>query len=382
MRTLLAVLAAAVLATAAAAEPPTPQPKTFDVGHLIGDDGPFTTAEELRAVVKAFFPGGEGCCADAAVRCGCEPKLTVRGHEQDHRRVQQFLDAMHEVKRRRNTVVEVETLLFIAEKGFGETALLPKEGEKAVVLTAKETALTTNLLRLEKANGRVDVLSRPSMLLAHGREGCFQVGQQVPTVTATAQTADGTVLRLVGHAECGLTQKVTATVCDGDKVKLVGSVGNSEAVMDRVCVTHRGEFAAEVPAGGTMVTRVPTMPCGTGREMYAMLTVKAVGPAKKVGEPKAVVVPQPVPLPQVRAEGPGRVVYDVSLTDPPSFAKVLRVTAEPGVARLSAGELARPTPMIRLTRTPFGSVVVQDGEPVKPFPADAFRFWVGWISGQ
>lgn len=296
MRTLLAVFATVTVAGAAMAAPvPDPTPKTFDVAHLIGDDGPFATPEDLRAVVAAFFihaRRSEGWVENKVE----EGKLTVKGVEEDHRRVQQFLDSLHDLTRRRKATLTVEACAVEVPVGGGEKLLLPQQDNQPTPVTDKEMALTLRVMKAEKCGS---VLAQPTMTLKHARPGSFSAGPYLrevrsdpnsvtphylsPTVTPTYQQK---VLATVGERESEVTLKVTAEHAAGDL---------------KPAVIHRGEFTVTMKMSEVKVVRLPAEKAAA-TELYLFVTAKPCVP--EVGKngpndlPKVDIPPVP-PVPPI-----------------------------------------------------------------------------------
>jgi type II secretion system protein D len=68
------------------------------------------------------------------------------------------------------------------------------------------------LIRALKAQGRVDVLSRPALSLVDNQTGFFQVGQQFPRVTASNVTAQGIISNSIEYVPVGVVLRVTPRI--------------------------------------------------------------------------------------------------------------------------------------------------------------------------
>ncbi|MGL4419900.1 MAG: secretin N-terminal domain-containing protein, partial [Gemmataceae bacterium] len=73
------------------------------------------------------------------------------------------------------------------------------------------------LIRALKAQGRVDVLSRPQLLLMDSQAGFFQVGQQFPILGNTTNNING-VVQAVTYVNTGVTMRVTPRINPDGKV--------------------------------------------------------------------------------------------------------------------------------------------------------------------
>ncbi len=68
------------------------------------------------------------------------------------------------------------------------------------------------LIRALKAQGRVDVLSRPTLMLTDNQTGFFQVGQQFPRITASTLAATGAAQQSVEYINIGVVLRVTPRI--------------------------------------------------------------------------------------------------------------------------------------------------------------------------
>ncbi len=387
MRTLLTVLLAAGVVSAGdrpgptvpapipppptieVAVPPIPS-KHFDVADLVGVEGFFPTSDELASVIHAATDPRIG-------RLGLEfdPQgrtLIANGDPDALERVKILLDSFRKVRERRNTQITVECLLLATSKNTGESLMLPKDDERPVLLTEKEAALTKMLIRAFKAEGHIDVFHRPTLTLLHGQEGIVRVGQEKD------------------KPDAGLSLKMTATMQDSGRVVIRGNGSYGDGTGDKVTMTHEGKFATEISSGGTAVARIPTLAGGT--EMYLMLKVASVGPAKKVEAAKAkakaevlprIELPTPVTLtPTLGAawEVIGERTFTCQIPLVPPITKPgeeLRFVGENGMVFIPAAELGKPTtPFGFLTRNPYFGTLWTD----KPKPAQKSYWGFGGCS--
>ena len=78
---------------------------------------------------------------------------------------------------------------------------------------------TFNLLvRALKAQGRIDIMSRPQLQVADNQTGFVQVGQNFPYLSATTLTGVGTSQQSIEYQQIGVTMRVTPRVSPDNKV--------------------------------------------------------------------------------------------------------------------------------------------------------------------
>jgi type II secretory pathway component GspD/PulD (secretin) len=73
------------------------------------------------------------------------------------------------------------------------------------------------LVRATKAQGRIEILSRPQVQVADNQTGFVQVGQNFPTLTGTTVTV-GTALQGIEYQQIGVTMRVTPRINPDGKV--------------------------------------------------------------------------------------------------------------------------------------------------------------------
>ncbi|MEO2092327.1 MAG: secretin N-terminal domain-containing protein [Gemmataceae bacterium] len=87
----------------------------------------------------------------------------------------------------------------------------PTLGVGGFVLSAASDTFNL-LIRALKAQGRLDVLSRPSLTLADNQTGFFQVGQNYPQITASTLNAQGFVQNSITYTPIGVVLRVTPRI--------------------------------------------------------------------------------------------------------------------------------------------------------------------------
>ena len=90
-------------------------------------------------------------------------------------------------------------------------------GAGGFVLSAASDTFSL-LIRALKAQGRVDVLSRPQLTLTDNQTGFFQVGQQFPRVTASTISATGIAQQGVEYIDTGVVLRVTPRISPEGRV--------------------------------------------------------------------------------------------------------------------------------------------------------------------
>lgn len=115
--------------------------------------------------------------------------------------------------------VVVSGQVMTVSREFLETAGLSTEkGAMAWTLSARETHMLAGLIRAEKANGKMEVLSRPQIQVCDKQTGHVQVGQDVVLAGATETKIEGTTTVAVEKPVSrfvGLNLKVTPKFAAG-----------------------------------------------------------------------------------------------------------------------------------------------------------------------
>lgn len=93
----------------------------------------------------------------------------------------------------------------------------PTLGVGGFVLSAASDTFNL-LIRALKAQGRLDVLSRPSLTLADNQTGFFQVGQNYPQITASTLNAQGFVQNSITYTPIGVVLRVTPRISPDGQV--------------------------------------------------------------------------------------------------------------------------------------------------------------------
>jgi type II secretion system protein D len=89
-------------------------------------------------------------------------------------------------------------------------------GVGGFVLSAASDSFSL-LIRALKAQGRVDVLSRPTLMLTDNQTGFFQVGQQFPRITGSTNTVNG-VTQNIEYVPVGIVLRVTPRISPDGQV--------------------------------------------------------------------------------------------------------------------------------------------------------------------
>lgn len=167
----------------------------------------YVAAADTASAIQKHLGGKAGTCT-----VGADPAsntLIACGEPGDVRRALDLAAALDVAPPQ----VVVSGLVMNVSRDFLETAGLSADaGATAWSLSARETHMLTGLIRAEKANGKVEVLSRPQIQVADKQTGFVQVGQEVVIGSATEVKVGGTtqiafekpVSRFVG-----MTLKVT-----------------------------------------------------------------------------------------------------------------------------------------------------------------------------
>jgi hypothetical protein len=112
-----------------------------------------------------------------------------------------------------------------------------------LVLSAASDSFSL-LIRALKAQGRVDVLSRPSLMLTDNQTGFFQVGQRFPLITGTNATL-GVVQQSIEYADIGIVLRVTPRIGPDNSVLMRVEPQVSDAAPTNVAVAP-GVFASAI----------------------------------------------------------------------------------------------------------------------------------------
>ena len=98
--------------------------------------------------------------------------------------------------------------------GVGRTG---SSGVGGFVLSAASDTFNL-LIRALKSQGRVDVLSRPQLMLTDNQTGFFQVGQQFPRLTGTTLTGTGATQQGIEYIPTGVVLRVTPRISPDGRV--------------------------------------------------------------------------------------------------------------------------------------------------------------------
>lgn len=113
------------------------------------------------------------------------------------------------------------------------------------------------LLRALQTEGRLEILSRPSILVRDGQEATIQVGERVPVVTQLNVSTNGAVTPSVDYEEVGVGLDVTPIINPDGYVNL----------------DIKPQIDALTDSGVTVATGV-TLPTFTNREVETSVTVR------------------------------------------------------------------------------------------------------------
>lgn len=125
------------------------------------------------------------------------------------------------------------------------------------------------LLRALKRQRRLDVLSRPQIMTLDNQQAFIQIGQQVPTVTASQTTVQGSVVNSVEFRDVGIILQVTPRISPDGVVVMrvdptvssldpsggipISSGGNNAAVLAPIINTTRAQTTVSTADGQTVV---------------------------------------------------------------------------------------------------------------------------------
>ncbi|MFO0851444.1 MAG: secretin N-terminal domain-containing protein [Gemmataceae bacterium] len=99
--------------------------------------------------------------------------------------------------------------------GVGRTS--GTAGVGGLVFSAASDTVSV-LIRALKTQGRVELLSRPQLLLTDNQVGFFQVGQQYPRLDATVLTGVGTSQQSITYVDIGIVLRVTPRISPDGRV--------------------------------------------------------------------------------------------------------------------------------------------------------------------
>ncbi len=143
-------------------------------------------ADAARSIQKHFCDTANACTVFA------EPKtntLVASGEPAQVRRALDLAAALDVPPPQ----VPVSALVVTVPRAFLATAGLSTEkGELAWTLSARESHMLAGLFRAEKAEGKMEVLARPQLLLADKQTGTVQMGPPVVLAAATETKVEGT----------------------------------------------------------------------------------------------------------------------------------------------------------------------------------------------
>jgi type II secretory pathway component GspD/PulD (secretin) len=85
------------------------------------------------------------------------------------------------------------------------------------------------LIRALKTQGRVDILSRPQLLLTDNQQGFFQVGQKYPLIQGTTLAGNGVSQQAITYEDIGIVLRVTPRIDPNGRVLMRVEPQNSGA---------------------------------------------------------------------------------------------------------------------------------------------------------
>jgi RNA polymerase sigma factor (sigma-70 family) len=146
-------------------------------------------------------------------------------------------------------IVLIEAMCLRVPAGFCErSGLTAEESSLAWILTQREQRMFTALLRAEKLQGGLDVLTRPMMTALDGQTAHCEVGHQAEVVTGLeAETKDGkTVYKAkLSKVDLGVVLRVTPKIAASGQVQL-----RIETQISELVGTGSPLAVPVVPAGG------------------------------------------------------------------------------------------------------------------------------------
>lgn len=204
-------------------------------------------ADAAAAIQKHFGDKARGCTvgADPATNT-----LVACGAPEQVRRALDLAAALDVAPPQ----VVVSGQVMTVSREFLETAGLSTEkGETAWSLSARETQMLTGLIRLEKVNGKLEMLSRPQIQVAAKQTGFVEVGQHLVLASATETKVEGTTTVTVEKPLSqfiGTNLKVAPTfVPGGESVALA-----VESECTKLCPGLGSKVGNEVRPGFTLTT--------------------------------------------------------------------------------------------------------------------------------
>lgn len=118
-------------------------------------------------------------------------------------------------------------------------------------------------LRALAQQGRLEVLSRPSILARNNQEAIIVVGEEIPFITSSRFTELGGIINTVQYAEVGIILRVTPFITSEDMVEMIvapeistlteRTVPISENVNSPVIAKRSAETVVVTPNGKTVV---------------------------------------------------------------------------------------------------------------------------------
>lgn len=117
-------------------------------------------------------------------------------------------------------------------------------GAGGLVLSAASDSFSL-LIRALKAQGRVDVLSRPSLTLTDNQTGFFQVGQQFPLLGPVTTNGVGQVTQSLNYVDIGIVLRVTPRIGPDNSVLMRVEPQVSDPVQTNVAI-QPGIFASAI----------------------------------------------------------------------------------------------------------------------------------------
>ncbi|MFO0944698.1 MAG: secretin N-terminal domain-containing protein [Planctomycetota bacterium] len=141
-------------------------------------------------------------------------------------------------------------------------------GYGGLIFTASSDNVSI-LLRALKRQRRLDVLSRPQIMTLDNQQAFIQIGQQVPTVTASQTTVQGSVVNSVEFRDVGIILQVTPRISPDGVVVMrvdptvssldpsggipISSGGNNAAVLAPIINTTRAQTTVSAQDSQTVV---------------------------------------------------------------------------------------------------------------------------------
>ena len=121
----------------------------------------------------------------------------------------------------------------------------------------------TATLRAMAERGKLEVLSRPSILARNNQEAVIIVGEEVPFITSSRITDAGSAINTIEYAEVGIILRVTPFITSEDQVEMIvapeisnlteRTVPVSELVRAPVIAKRAAETVVVTPHGQTVV---------------------------------------------------------------------------------------------------------------------------------